>query len=281
MRAAYLLSAPLDLELTLLASAQTFQWIKRNDVYYAAPGGCPMKVSSRGNVLHVRFGAGADAARYFDLARDYGALAREFSWFFAAEDMFSALQGLRVLNQDPFDALIMFILSANNNAARIRALTLKLAEAFGDAFEMDGVVFHALPTSEQLLRAGQGALRALGCGYRDAYLAGTARAVAEGFDVNALRALSYEDAHARLVTLPGVGDKVADCVQLFSLGHAEAFPVDIWVERLLRAWFPERFARPKMSRAAMSVAARDCFGARAGVFQQFLFHSARTGIISL
>lgn len=280
--AAYVRGAALNLELTLMLSAQTFCWRKREDAYYGAIGGRPIKASYVADA--ICFSPCDEAffpqvARYFDLHTDYEALEREFSWFFAAEEMFASLGGLRVLNQPPFDALIMFILSANNNASRIRNLTLALSDAFGEVLTLEGFSYHAMPTPESLSKAGEAKLRALGCGYRDKYLVNSARRVCEGFELSSLSGLSYEDAHARLVTLPGVGGKVADCVQLFSLGHTMAFPVDTWVERLLLNWFLSEFSN--MSRARMAQKARALFGERAGVFQQFLFHSARTGLVEL
>ena len=92
-----------------------------------------------------------------------------------------------------------------------------------------------------------------------------------------LRSMPYEEAHERLITLPGVGDKVADCVQLFGCGHTQAFPVDVWVDKLLRSWFGVE----SKSRRAMMEEARRRFGPHGGILQQFLFHAARTGEISL
>jgi len=101
--------------------------------------------------------------------------------------------------------------------------------------------------------------------------------VAEGFPLWELSDLPYAEAHARLLELPGVGDKVADCVLLFGCAHDEAFPVDVWVERLLRGWYGFADA----SRGRLADRARERFGPRAGVAQQFLFHAARTGLIPL
>ena len=88
--------------------------------------------------------------------------------------------------------------------------------------------------------------------------------------------MPYEEAHARLTTLKGVGDKVADCVLLFGCGHAEAFPVDTWVAKLLHAWFGMHGSRRHLARMA-----RERFGAHGGILQQFLFHAARTGAVKL
>ena len=183
--------------------------------------------------------------------------------------------GLRVLNQPPWEALVCFILSANNNVPRIRSLTDALCRHCG-ADCGDGVLY-GFPGPEALAACTEEALRALRVGYRAPYLIGAARRVLEGFPLDGLRDMPYDEAHKRLVTLPGVGDKVADCVLLFGCGHACAFPVDVWVDRLMRDWFGVSCK----TRAALAREARGRLGGHAGLMQQFLFHAARTGAMEL
>ena len=179
------------------------------------------------------------------------------------------LPGLHVLNQPAWEALIAFIISANNNVSRIRGIVLRRLETLGE----DG----AFPTPERLAAADEETLRGLGCGYRAPYLIDTAARVRDGFDLRSVSALPYEEAHKRLLTLSGVGDKVADCVQLFGMGQSMAFPVDVWVERLMKTWFvPETAGKADIRRAA-----HDMFGDDAGLIQQSLFHCARLGLLRL
>ncbi|MBQ3574916.1 MAG: 8-oxoguanine DNA glycosylase, partial [Clostridia bacterium] len=185
--------------------------------------------------------------------------------------------GMRVLNQDPWEMIITFILSANNNVGRIKTLVDKLSVELGERYTIDGVEVCSIPSPGQLASADEEALRRMGVGYRAPYLKKTAQMVMEGFPVNELSCMDYEKAHELLVSLPGVGDKVADCVQLFGCGHSCAFPVDVWVERLLKSWFHlENCGRKKMS-----LAARELLGENCGIMQQFLFHAARLGDIEL
>lgn len=273
-------SVDIDLRLTLMDSAQTFHWLAVNGAYYGVAAGRPVCVRETENGVALSPTAEGDEAhfvRYFDFAREYERIGRAFAMYPAARAV-GMLPGMRVLNQSAWDALFMFILSSNNNAGRIRSLTLSLSEAFGQRHEINGVEFYSIPTPEELVAAGEEKMRGLGCGYRAAYLYKTARRIAEGFPLDALSAMGYEAAHARLMELPGVGDKVADCAQLFGMGHSEAFPVDVWVERLLRAWFSEEFAGVT-NRHAMARRGRELFGKDAGIFQQFLFHAARKGLI--
>lgn len=162
---------------------------------------------------------------------------------------------------------MQFIISANNNVSRIRGIVLRLIDALGE----EG----AFPTPEGLAEADEETLRALGCGYRAPYLIKTAQRVRDGFDLAAVSRLEYDQAHAQLLTLSGVGDKVADCVQLFGMGQSRAFPVDVWVERLMKTYFV-----PKASgKADIRRAAYDLFGDDAGLIQQSLFHCARMGLL--
>ena len=179
-----------------------------------------------------------------------------------------------MLNQPPWEALIAFILSANNNVARIRTLVRALCAHCGQ--RVDGGLY-AFPTPVRLADCTEPELRSLKVGYRAPFLIETARRVRDGFPLDTLRYMPYEQAHRQLTTLPGVGDKVADCVLLFGCGHTEAFPVDVWVARLLRDWFHLTCT----SRPALAREARNRLGEHAGIMQQFLFHAARVGAMEV
>lgn len=264
----------MDLRLTLIDSAQCFRWTEEDGRFVAAFENGPvwLRETERGIEAQGAFELGA-LRRYLDMDRDYGAVAKACDHIPAARRAVERFPGLRVLNQPPWEALVCFILSANNNVTRIRSLTNALCKSYGRAW--GGV--YGFPTPEALAGCDEDALRALKVGYRAPYLIGTARRVIEGFPLDGLRDMPYEQAHRLLTSLPGVGDKVADCVLLFGCGHACAFPVDVWVARLLREWFGVQCG----SRAAMARQARALLGENAGLMQQFLFHAARTGAIDL
>lgn len=185
------------------------------------------------------------------------------------------LPGLRILRQPPWEALVAFLLSQNNNTVRIGKLVRAVCETFGARQAAFGRTLYAFPGPERLASAGAEALRALGTGYRAAYIEKTARMVADGFPLDALADMPYGDAHRRLMELPGVGPKVADCVLLFGCGHLSAYPVDVWVARLSRAWL----GIDGKTGVALAEAARARFGENAGILQQYLFHCARLGLI--
>ena len=269
-----------DLRLMLVDSAQCFHWSLLGDGSFAAVvAGRPVRLwrDERGGQAE----GGMDALalrRYLDLDRDYAALAAEYAHIPAARRAIELYPGLRVLNQPAWEALVAFILSANNNVGRIRGLVDGLSRALGPEFEIGGRTFHGIPSPAALLDCEEEELRALGAGYRAPFLIGSALTVAEGFPLDELGTMDYEEAHELLAELPGVGDKVADCVLLFGCGQASAFPVDVWVERLLKCWFGIDCGG---SRARMARAARERLGAHAGLLQQFLFHAARMGDMEL
>ena len=268
----------IDLQLCLMDSAQCFHWTQAGESYLGIVRNAPVRLYRSAD--GVCAGGDVDAAelrRYLDLDRDYAALAREFAHIPAAERAIALYPGLRVLNQDPWEALLSFILSANNNVRRIRSLVEALCDALGEEFALDGHVLHGFPSPERLASCEESLLRGLGVGYRAPYLIGTARAVLDGFPLWRLKEMDYFVAHRLLTSLPGVGDKVADCVLLFGCGQTSAFPVDVWVQKLLDSWF----GICGCSRKQMMLRAQALLGPHAGLLQQFLFHAARMGDIEL
>lgn len=262
-----------DARLTLIDSAQVFHWRQLNESEYACVvNGRAVRLSEHASGFSLAPVSESDIAfwqNYFDLTRDYQKISESCSDYPVAQRAMQLLPGLRVLNQPPWETIVTFIISANNNVSRIRQLIEKLIANFGT----DG----ALPSPGQLAEVSEDELRAHGFGYRAPYLIGTAKLITEGFPINSLQGLSYEEAHRLLLSLPGVGDKVADCIQLFSTGHSEAFPVDVWVERLMKKWF----VPDTLSKREIRAKAHEMFGKNAGIVQQSLFHCARLNLIPL
>lgn len=268
----------LDLKLCLMDSAQCFHW-KETQRGFAAVVSCrPVEIWKDGDEIHAEGDFAREELRhYLDLDRDYGAVAREYEHIPQAKRAIELYPGLRVLNQPTWEALIAFILSANNNVGRIRTLVHAVSRELGPAFEWKGETIYGFPTPEALAACTEEKLRSMGVGYRAPFLKKTAQLVLDGFPMEALRCGCYAEAHDRLTSLPGVGDKVADCVLLFGCGQTSAFPVDVWVERLLKSWF----GIEDLSRKKLMCAARELLGENAGLLQQFLFHAARMGDIEL
>lgn len=184
-------------------------------------------------------------------------------------------RGLRLVRQDPWECLASFVLSSTKQIVQIRQIVAALARGLGEPVAVPSGVppAFAFPSPQRIAEAGEAVLRGFKMGFRARYLHAVARAVAqEGFDLEQVRALSLPAARARLVELPGVGPKIADCVLLFAYGFAEAFPVDVWVMRALQElYFPRRRPRP----ARLREFAATYFLPQAGYAQQYLFHAMR------
>ena len=184
--------------------------------------------------------------------------------------------GLRLLRQDPWECLASFILSSTKQIVHIKQIVERLCRRHGSPLETPAGEpgAHAFPGPEQVASLEESTLRSLSMGFRAAYLLETARRIASGrLHLEALKAQPLGAARAALMELPGVGRKIADCVLLFALGFEEAFPVDVWVMRILReSWFPGQApSLPHLVRFA-----EQHFGRYGGYAQQYLFHHART-----
>ena len=185
----------------------------------------------------------------------------------------AAYPGMRILRQEPWEALASFILSSTSNIPRISRTVELLAARLGDSVRLGRVFRRTFPSPERVAEAGEARLRRLGCGFRAPYLACAAEAVASGaLPLAALREAPYDEALAALTSLYGVGDKIADCVMLFSLEKMEAFPADRWVIKALHEWY----GLPANAKyAEMRAWARERFGADAGYANQYLFWNVR------
>jgi N-glycosylase/DNA lyase len=187
-----------------------------------------------------------------------------------------ACRGLRLLRQDPWECLASFILSSNKQISQIRQIVSALCERYGEAVAVPEAhePSHAFPGPARLAEVSESELRACKMGFRAPFLLATARRIAGGqFELERLRSLPVEAARAELMTLLGVGRKIADCVLLFAYGHPQAFPVDVWVTKALRQlYFPRRRVRlPRLHQFAATH-----FGPNAGYAQQYLFHYMRS-----
>jgi N-glycosylase/DNA lyase len=187
----------------------------------------------------------------------------------------ASCRGLRLLRQDPWECLASFILSSSKQIVQIRQIVAALSARFGTPATAPGnKPAFSFPTAAQLAAASEGELRACKMGFRAPYLRATARLVASGeCDLVKLRGLSLVEAREQLRQLPGVGEKIADCVLLFAYGFPTAFPVDVWVAKALRKFY-FRGRRVKASR--LREFTETYFGPNAGYAQQYLFHHIRT-----
>lgn len=257
-----------------LGCGQVFHWQPLGAGFAGAIGGTPAYVEQRGGRLWTS-GPRALVARYFALDH---ALADICASFPADPAMSAALEfcrGLRIVRQPPWECVATFITSSMKQVAHIAQISHTLRRRFGRRLAFEGAEIFAYPDAARLAELDEQTLRGCALGYRAKNLLGAARMVAEGrVDLEKVRALDDDGARAELCRLPGVGEKVANCALLFAFERVRAFPVDVWIERVLREnYFP---GKRKISPGRLRDFAREYFGSHGGYAQQYLFHHARS-----
>jgi N-glycosylase/DNA lyase len=261
----------IDLENTLF-SGQAFRWNKTDEGFKGVCYNRVVLVYKQGSDL-VFDNTDKDffllkLSHYFDLYKDYNKIINGFGFDEVLDKSLKYAPGIRVLNQEPFEALISFIISANNNIKRIRSIIDNLCKKYGDKIDSFGSELYSFPKPEMLAEATLEDLYLCGAGYRAPYIKETASMIADGFILNGLKQLSYLEARKKLTELKGVGNKVADCVLLYSLGFSNAFPLDVWIKRVIHNLYG--FESEKDSEILGFI--EKTFGKYAGIAQQYLFY---------
>ena len=253
----------LDLEQTL-DCGQSFRWTKQDDGSFSGVAfGKYVNISLDGTDMVIKNAAPEDEKiwrEYFDLELDYGKISGDISKLHPVlEEAARYAPGIRILRQEPYEALCTFIISQNNNIKRIKGIVARLCESFGDEID-EGV--YTFPTAERLAELTPDDLAPLRAGFRNRYIIDSAKKVASSeVDLELCKTADYEAARAELMKITGVGVKVADCTLLFGMHRVEAFPVDVWMKRAMEKLFP-------------GMSAND-FGEYAGIAQQYIFHYSR------
>lgn len=205
---------------------------------------------------------------YFDLNNNYSSIKNDL---LKIKDISSAItfgQGIRILNQDPLETVISFIISANNNIPRIKKIIERLCKALGAEKEN----YFAFPTLEALASVDVQFFRDIGAGYRADYLVKTIKMLKDGFDLESIYNMPSIEARKKLTTLYGVGEKVADCILLFGYHKNDVFPVDVWTERVFNYYYPDQ---TNISRSRKSQKLTELFNNYSGYAQQYLFYYFR------
>ena len=262
---------------------QCFRWNEENDGSYTGVfQNCVLNVKKDGEDV-VFQGVCEEkiqdvCEKYFDLERDYDAIKEELSKI--DEHMARSIvygEGIRILNQDLWETIISFIISANNNIPRIKGIIERISKKYGKKIEWRGKEYYTFPTIEELSKATVQDLRDLGLGFRDNYVYETTKKIKSG-EIS-LEKLAMEDTlHARkdLLTLSGVGPKVADCILLFStLKRFDVFPIDVWVRRVMNELYLQRDDETKIQKREIEKLAREKYGKLEGMAQQYLFYWKR------
>lgn len=256
-------------------SGQCFRWKKAEYGYIGVVNRKIVLVYPQDNNTFDIYNCSPDEFKkffywYFDLDKDYDLILKELSEH--DEILKKAVEkyrGMRLLNQEPFECMISFIISQNNNIKRIQMLVERLCQAYGEKIEYRGFSSWTFPEIEDLKKISTEELKRLGLGYRAEYIKDAIAKLDEGkIDFESLESLSSDEARKILKTVKGIGDKVANCILLYSLQKYDVFPVDVWVKRALREYYG--IENIKQLRQFIK-----SFGELAGYAQLFLFHYIR------
>jgi N-glycosylase/DNA lyase len=270
-----ILAPHFDLEKTLNCG-QVFHWEKKGDGFVGAIGDKAVYVEQRGDQLHFAGVTATLIARYFSLDHPLPEICESFPRDPAMTTARDFCGGLRIIRQPRWECLATFICSSMKQVAHIRQISLALRRRFGEEKSIRGAGVYTFPSAAKLARTTERNLRACALGYRAKNLLATARLVASGkADLEAWPTLPDGELRNRLCELPGVGAKVANCVMLFGYERLRAFPVDVWIERVLRQqYFPRK---RKVTAQQLREFCDSYFGEHGGYAQQYLFHHARKG----
>lgn len=211
-------------------------------------------------------------SEYFDISRNYG----EIRALLSKDDIMQASaefgRGIKILRQDTWETVISFIISASNNIPRIKGIISRLCENFGHKITAFGETYYSFPTPEDLKGVTEEDLAPIRSGFRAKYIVDAVNAVYDGrLDFEKLPSLSTAEAKNMLLSVKGIGSKVADCILLFGCARLDVFPVDTWIKKAMLALYPDECEKY----GDIRIAGESYFGEYCGLAQQYLFYYAR------
>lgn len=257
-------------------SGQVFLWKKTDHIWYGVDGQNVFS-ASQDKISSLK----KDESDFFRKGDDLGKIFKDISKDKTIRDAVKKFSGLRLLRQDPFQCYISFIVSSNSSIQNIRSSLYHICEKFGKKTTFQGMKFYLFPEPEKLAKAGNAELASCGLGYRVPFVKKAAKSVAENaIDFDFLKKADYCTAKEKLLGVFGIGNKVADCILLFSLDKLESFPLDRWIIRSLQNYYPEKFSfggktLTDKKYQTLHDELIQYFGKYAGYSQQFLFKMIR------
>lgn len=278
---------PFDLDLTLCCG-QIFKWEKKDDWWCGVIENKPIKIRQINTQLEIKNATSNLVKNYFGLNDDLREIKRKICRDKHIKKALNKFWGLRIIHQDPWECLISYICATYKSIPAIRKMLYKLSEKFGEKKFFDDNIFFTFPKPEKLQSAKESDLLDCGLGYRAKYVLATSKKIFYNESIfEDLQKLPYFQAKKKLIDLPGVGPKVADCVLLFSLGKKNAFPIDIWIKRVILHYYSNHFSKQFISKTSTGRAitnsdytilnefGRTYFGEYAGYAQEYLYHFER------
>lgn len=265
-----------------LECGQCFRWKNNNDYYVGVIKDRVIKIRQDGDYIYVRSNEQKDLEKvikeYFELEKDYSSIEKRIaSLDDYVKKALKNTSGMRHLKQDFFETIISYIISANNNIPRISKSVNEISKRYGKKIEFDNEEYYLFPTPEQLRDVTIDDYRACGVGFRDKYIYNTVKRINnKEIDLVKMHDMDTSSLRKELLSLMGIGPKVADCILLFSCGRQEVFPIDVWVERVMKKLY---FNDENISKKEILKYASDNFGNDAGIVQQHLFYNIRENMI--
>lgn len=262
---------------------QCFRWNKEEDNSYTGVfGNNVLNVKKEGKDIIFKGICDGDikevCEEYFDLNTNYEEIKDKLSKI--DKYLANSIQygkGIRILNQDLWETIISFEISANNNIPRIKGIIDRICKKYGKQIIWNNESYYTFPTIQELSKASVEDLRQLGLGFRDKRIYETTQIFLKG-DITIEDLKNEEDTEKlrdKLLTLPGVGPKVADCILLFSLRRYEVFPIDVWVRRVMNELYIHNDNEEKVSKNEIQKLAKEKYSNLAGLAQQYLFYWKR------
>lgn len=265
-----------------LECGQCFRWNKNGEEYVGVIKDRVVKIRQDRDVLYVRSNNMDNLeeviTKYLSLDVDYESIEKRISKVDEhVKKAVSNTTGLRFLRQDLFETIISYIISANNNIPRISKSVNEISKRYGEKVEFEGEEYYLFPTPEQLKNVSIEEYRSCGVGFRDNYIYDTvSKIVNKEVDLKKLSELDTNSLKRLLLSLKGIGPKVADCILLFSCSRSEVFPIDTWVEKIMQKLY---FDNKEVSKKQIQSYADKFFKEDAGIIQQHLFYNIRENMI--
>lgn len=248
-----------------LSCGQVFRWYKHEGYWFGSINKKPVKIKQENDLL-IYDGKvkGKEIVDYFNLDLDYVTIIKTFPPNRILIIALKKFWGLRLIKQDPFECLMSYILSSQNNIKRINNMVNELSRRLGKKVKFEGRDYYLFPELKDLKGCCKSDIAACRLGFRDRYLDDAVQKLcAKEISLKKIEKMPYKKAKEELMKIKGVGPKVADCVLLFGYNKYEAFPVDVWIERVIHKYFPGKDAA--------------YFGKYAGFAQEFLYMYIRGG----
>jgi N-glycosylase/DNA lyase len=258
-------------------SGQVFLWRKNNKNWYGVNGQDILKITNSGNVKSYK----NNKIDFFRKKDNIEKIIKSISKDIVTKKAVKQYLGLRILEQDPFQCLISFIVSSNSNIQKIKISLERISEKFGTKVNFENQEFFLFPQPSNLAKASINEIKSCGVGYRAKFIKGAANMILlNKIDFEYLKKCTYQEAKKEICQIPGVGNKVADCIMLFSLNKLESFPLDRWMIRILEKYYSDKF---QLETKTITEKQYDIlhekivnhFGPFAGYAQQFLFKMER------